>query len=217
VIELEQVNTPEGRYYRDSAGERYESVTTILHETFVPTPGLRRWMSNATVEQKEDAEKKKIAGGIRGTALHGMVENFFDHGVEGVGPYWRSIRNFLNVIEHVHLKEFRVAHRTLKYAGTLDMLADIDGEPTLIDWKTADKFKLPQYMDDYYQQVSAYIAALRHEDGDVIEQALVVVARPDTWPQIVRLDGQRLRESFVEFEKRVLKFQKAQKKRRSVA
>lgn len=56
---------------------------------------------------------------------------------EAVRPYLDGYRLFKShKITRVVAAELRVHHPTLRYAGTLDLLADIDGDRTLIDLKT---------------------------------------------------------------------------------
>lgn len=56
---------------------------------------------------------------------------------DAVRPYLGGYRLFKSQkLTRVVAAEYRVHHAVLRYAGTLDLLADIDGDRSLIDFKT---------------------------------------------------------------------------------
>lgn len=147
--------------------EQLWSVTTILGEG-VPKPALLGWAVKMTAEyavdnlpvisaylKSDDREgalkavkdarwrtsSKALA---RGSDLHHAAEQL-NLGVEpdiadGVRPYLTQYRRFL--AEHAPrllMAEAPVYNRTHIYAGTLDMIAEVDGKTCVLDIKTTDK------------------------------------------------------------------------------
>lgn len=80
----------------------------------------------------------------RGTSVHNTLENYVKYGVEDVKPEFQGYMNgFLewwNTVNPIPVAaEFKVYHKLLKYGGTIDLLAYIDGELNMIDYKTTSK------------------------------------------------------------------------------
>jgi hypothetical protein len=90
---------------------------------------------------------------------------------------------------------------------------DDDGDqPTLLDWKTADKIRNPAKMYEYSLQVAAYTAAANYvykPQGLNITRALIVVAIPDEAPQIEELCPRKLTQYMQHFEARIKRFTRA--------
>ena len=68
-----------------------------------------------------------------------------------------------------HSAERKVYHRKYKYAGTVDAVATINGEYSVIDWKTS-KAVYPEY----YLQVAAYAKALEDMEGRPVDSAYIL-------------------------------------------
>lgn len=84
----------------------------------------------------------------------------------GNSGYWRSISHVLQDIKNVVAVESAVVHPLLKYAGTLDLVAEYKGMLAVIDWKTSAKHKTNlKDCYSYPQQVVAYGAAVNYDDS----------------------------------------------------
>ena len=86
------------------------------------------------------------AAANRGTAVHEAIENWLHYGIEDVPPsytgyldafikFWKEYKPTLIVAE------YRMYHKYLRYAGTCDLLLDIDGERWLVDNKTSSRIE----------------------------------------------------------------------------
>ncbi len=73
----------------------------------------------------------------------------------------KSVNQFLDWVSEVHIEPHETEqicfHSSHNYAGTYDLLAEIDGELTVIDYKTSKGI-----YDEYWMQVAAYLFASRH-------------------------------------------------------
>jgi len=191
------------------------SVTTILNATR-DTSGLEAWRESVG-ETRADFICNLAA--FRGTRHHDAIERFLLDGTEPKfdylnTPYWKSTRAFLTRIRKPLVTEGAVYH-PLRYAGTFDCIGylDDDGEqPSLLDWKTADKERNPAKMYEYALQVAAYTAAANYvykPQGLNITRALIVVAIPDEPPQIEELSPRQLSQYMQHFEARIKRFTRA--------
>jgi hypothetical protein len=191
------------------------SVTTILSSTR-DSSGLQAWR-----ESVGEARADFICNlaSFRGTRHHDAIERYLLDGTEpGFDflntPYWNSTRAFLNRVRKPLVMEGAIYH-PLRYAGTFDCIAylDDDGEqPSLLDWKTADKLRNPAKMYEYSLQVAAYVAASNYvykPQGLNITRALIVVAIPDEAPQIEELSPRQLTQYMQHFEARIKRFTRA--------
>jgi len=58
-------------------------------------------------------------------------------------------------------------------AGTVDLICEVDGELAIVDFKTSEKAKPEEWLEDYFVQLSAYWAMFSEKTG-VIPKKLVV-------------------------------------------
>jgi genome maintenance exonuclease 1 len=192
-----------------------QSVTTILSATR-DNSGLEDWRESVG-HARADAICNLAS--FRGTRHHENVEQYLLDGTEpGFDflntPYWKSTRSFLDRVDKPLVMEGAVYH-PLRYAGTFDCIAYLDDDgtqPSLLDWKTADKVRNAVKMYEYSIQVAAYVAAANYvysAQGLNIQRALIVVAIPDEPPQIEELTPKQLSQYFKHFEARVKRFTRA--------
>lgn len=210
----ESVRCMEGteRYYETPLG-KCPSVTTILSNS-KDTSQIDRWRQKVGPETADEIVKAAI---WRGERHHENIEKFLmDH--QEPEPhlisdmYWKSTRPFLNKVVKPLAMEGAVWHPE-GYAGAFDCIAYLDedtGEqPTLLDWKTADKIRNPAKMYEYSLQVSAYTKAANYVYsflGLNITKAMVVVALPNQDPQITKLDAEDIDQLFLHFQARLHRY-----------
>src|SRR5262245_542687 len=192
-------------YFLD--GERADGVTYALREGF-PKPALINWAANATRDYAVDhwdelgelATSEKIkrlsnaryedrdAAGNAGTAVHRLVHDLA-RGVEVDVPEYLTghVDAYLRFVDEWHvvdrLAEVVVLNRQWRYMGTLDLIADLDDEPWLLDFKTARSgvFAENGLQLAAYRNAESYIG-----DGD-LEHDLPTVERTGfVW---IRSDG----------------------------
>lgn len=89
----------------------------------------------------------------------------------------KSVNQFLDWVSEIDIKPYETEqicfHTSHDYAGTYDLLAEIDGKLTVIDYKTSKAI-----YDEYWMQVAAYLFASRHlrklEDKELPTQAGII-------------------------------------------
>ena len=175
--------------YTTPAG-KLPSVTTILGATSAGKARLHSWLARPGAESLRDAAAR------RGTHTHTCIE----HWITGTPPprtfgstlrdglygaYWSNIHPWLE--DHFTSAlaiEAPVWHPS-GYSGTFDCLGhaaygtDPAGTtPTLLDWKTAERERTGDLLEDYKCQLAAYRHAIHFCYGLKPDRALLVIARP---------------------------------------
>lgn len=218
----EPVRTHDGeeRAYSTPVGA-LPSVTTVLSGSR-DNSALELWRESVGHERAQFITDLACH---RGTKHHENIERYFTDGTEPdfnflYSPYWNSTRPFLNTVEAPLLLEGAVWHPD-GFAGTLDAIAYLteDGDqPTLLDWKSADSIRKPDKIYEYSLQCAAYTAAANYvyaNQGLRIVSAKIVVAIPDSPPQIETLDERALSQLYRHFLARLQRFTYSRSKRRS--
>lgn len=159
-----------------------------LYLDLCKTPAMSRASYLATLDgrigkQKSHRRELEKAGEI-GTQVHGLIEwNLRQQLGQTVGPEPRVVDDaqwafmaFQDWANSVSLKPLHIEQMVFSkqhgYAGTMDLLALVQGVPTLIDFKTGKAI----YAEAFLQNV-AYQAALT-EMGHTTAQAGVIVRLP---------------------------------------
>lgn len=162
---IRRKDTAKTHYYVDAEGRRVPGVTTILGEG-VPKPALINWSAKATAEATVDnwaqleamsASKRldwmlkaryleRDAAANKGTEVHKFGERLVKgeevHVPDELAAYCEAYARFLDSFKVVPLYvEFSVANLTVGYAGTGDLIADVDipnmgAQRLLLDLKT---------------------------------------------------------------------------------
>lgn len=138
---------------------------------------LDELMLNKLVQGAKGAHRvKKSDAADYGTMLHGLIEDVAHRRkVNPVNPILqKGVTDFKQwvVDNHVIFRgcERKVVSRKKKFAGTLDLLLNINGKNAIADIKTSNGI-----YDEYFLQLAAYLYALYEEFPDVkIEDAIII-------------------------------------------
>ena len=155
VPKLEQVTEPDRRYYNTPDGNKYPSITTVLGRTKDMTK-LMEWKKR--VGEKE-ANRISNAATRHGTNFHKECEQYLLNEDFKQSLLFRAIRPTLDRISTVKCLEQAVYSDRLGVAGTVDCIAEMDGEISVIDFKTSKKPKNEDWISDYFIQAAFYFNA----------------------------------------------------------
>lgn len=161
---------------------------------------------------------------FRGTKHHLNIEEYYKYGSPPkfdflTNPYWNSSWSFIKTLDKTLLQEGALWH-PMGFAGTCDAIAYLpedDLQPTLLDWKTADKPINKKKLYDYCLQVAAYVAAANYvykSFGLNITKAVIVVAVRAQKAQVEYLDARALEQYFKHFEARLKRYTFARSSRK---
>jgi genome maintenance exonuclease 1 len=210
------------RTYKTPIGS-LPSVTTILEltEDEADKERLRKWQHKQNKLLGLEKSKTNSENYLkRGTEIHEAIKYKFHHNVEpaenwvheGNAQRWKHLQPFLKSIKIMECERF-IWHNS-GYAGTADLVAIMDDQPTLLDWKTSDRIKKRQWIDEAFIQTAAYakawnFSALPTQDSPAylndITQLAVVVISPEKL-QIFTENNIKKYEKL--WDERLLKFQK---------
>jgi len=166
------------RFYNIN-GKNYPSVTTILN--IRKSEGLKAWRANIG---EEVANFEMRRAGRRGKSTHTLVENYLKGETPGetsVLPLglFRLMKPYLDNIDNVHLVEKIMYSKKLTLAGQTDCVGEYRGKLSVIDFKTANKEKIEDWVDNYFLQCTAYAVMYEELFGTPIEQIVVLIAGED--------------------------------------
>jgi hypothetical protein len=164
------------RYYLAS-GEQVVGVTTVL--SVLAKPALIGWANRKGLEGIDTSKFVDEAAAI-GTLAHALIAESLGGSPVGHDDFTAAqlarARHGVRVFEQwrggheleVGLVETQLVSETHKYGGTVDLVAVIDGVPTLVDIKSSSGI-----WDEHVYQVAAYEHLLR-ENGQAVEAVRIL-------------------------------------------
>ena len=184
--ELKRVNNDLGRFYIDSNNNHVPSVTTILNNISDKKVSIDQWRMRVGDDEADRVMKE--ATDI-GSMVHLSLENYLnksDHniftndsiGTLAKGMSQKLIDDALNSVSEVYGLEVHLVLNDL-YAGTADCIGVIDGEETIIDFKTSKRIKKKEWIDDYFLQGCAYANAHNVMFNTNIKQVAILMVDRD--------------------------------------
>jgi len=129
----------------------------------------------------EEADRITKAATGRGTDMHTLTEHYLKN--ENL-PEVRPISDFLFKIAKGHLKKINNIYalegplysRELGIAGTVDCIAEYNGELAIIDFKTSKKPKPRDWVEHYFVQCMAYGCMLYEMKGIPVKKLVIIMA-----------------------------------------
>lgn len=164
----------------------YPSVTTILG--VLRKIGLEFWFKYNTAKF---CDEKSERGKLIGTQIHEGIHSLIQTGeIRVKTEYSEEVTNALKGFvqfrkAHPEIKlvnsEIMMTSEAYKYNGTLDCIAETNGELILMDWKTgeAKKKDKPDIYDEYKYQVAAYVYAYNEINKANIQKAIILSLAKD--------------------------------------
>ena len=130
---------------------------------------------------EEEAQKITKAATNRGTDMHSLVENYlYNKDLPPVPPLpdflFKIAKTDLKRINNIYALEGSLYSKQLGIAGTVDCIAEFDGELAIIDFKTSKKPKPREWIDHYFVQCMAYGAMLYELTGISIKKLVIIMA-----------------------------------------
>lgn len=211
---LKQINSDNGRKYAVDEETKYPSITTVLGKT-KDLSYLKEWRKRVG---EEHANKVTAAATSRGTSMHKLCEDYLlnqdldDLGSTSGELLFRGIRPYLDRIDNVRALESGLFSHKLHVAGTVDCIADYDGELTIIDFKTAKAAKRESYIHDYFMQGAFYFTSFYELTGELPKQILVLISVQDGSVQEFFVKGKEIIYWTEQLKERIKKYESYQTK-----
>ena len=171
------------RFYVTPTG-LYPSITTVLGVRKDKQKGLQEWRNRVG---NDVANHIMRTAASRGTAVHHMCEDFLNN-IEVT----QEGRDFLpwclfsqlkptlqSNINKIYAQECGLWSEKYRVAGRVDCIAEYNGIPSIIDFKTSRSERKDDYNLEYYIQASAYAEMFEERTGIEINQIVILVVTED--------------------------------------
>ena len=181
--EIKAKTTDGVRLYETPDGNFYPSITTVLSTR--NKEGLFKWRERVG---NDVANYVARTAAVRGTHVHHMCEDYINNDFDEEKhkkkflPYtlFTQLRDsVLQKIDNVYAQECGLYSDKYKVAGRVDCIAEYDGIPSIIDFKTSTSERKDSYNENYYIQASAYAEMFEERTGIVINQIAILVITED--------------------------------------
>ncbi len=177
--QLERETIDGVRYYKVPDEEQLLKLVSI---TSVTSHINREIFNNWRKKIGEDeAQKITKAATSRGTDMHSLVENYlYNKDLPPVPPLpdflFKIAKKDLRRINNIHALEGSLYSKVLGIAGTVDCIAEFDGELAIIDFKTSKKPKPREWIEHYFVQCMAYGCMLYELTGISVKKLVIIMA-----------------------------------------
>jgi genome maintenance exonuclease 1 len=185
--DLKTETNERGRRYIDPDGNTYPSVTTVL--SILTEEAITEWRNRVGAAE---AERVSTRASTRGTLVHSIIEKYLkNEDTSGFLPYIRqSLANVAPILDQRVGKIFGIEtplySRHLGLAGRCDCVAEFDGVPSIIDFKTSRRVKEKEKISNYFAQMSAYAIMWEERTGMPIINTVVIMDVDDHEPLVFK-------------------------------
>ena len=138
------------------------------------------WRKRVGEEKANNITRKATS---RGTDMHTLVENFLKNQEMPSGsvqPLSESLyllaKDELKKINNIYALERSLYSEYLGVAGTVDCIAEYNGELAIIDFKTSAKPKPREWIDGYFVQCCAYACMLHELTGLSVKKFVIIMS-----------------------------------------
>ena len=167
------------RYYDTPNGEKLVSITSVI--SHYNREIFREWRARVG---NDEANKITKAATTRGTDMHTLVEYYLkNENLPTVQPLseflFKQSKPQLDLINNIHALESSLYSLKLGVAGTVDCIAEYDGELAIIDFKTSKKPKPKKWIEHYFVQCAAYACMLYELTGIAVKKFVIIMSCED--------------------------------------
>ena len=174
--DLVATTTSKGRTYDVPDGGSYPSITTVL--SLINEEAIAAWRKRVG---EDEANRIGQRAASRGTQVHAIVERYLKN--EDTTDYLPHIRQSLENLRPILDKsigkifglETPLYSRHLGMAGRVDCVAEFDGVPSIVDFKTSRWPKTKEKIPNYFAQMTGYAIMFEERTGMPITNTVIVM------------------------------------------
>jgi genome maintenance exonuclease 1 len=176
-----------GRTYTAPDGSRFPSITTVL--SILSEEGIAKWRARVG---EEEANKISTKAAGRGTLVHSIIEGYLkNESIEDYLPHIRqSLENLRPILDNrigkIYGLEVPLYSNHLGLAGRCDCIAEFDGVPSIIDFKTSRKPKKKEWITNYFAQMAGYAVMFEERTHRPITNTVVIMDVDDNEPLVFK-------------------------------
>ena len=169
------------RHYESPTGNLLPSVTTVL--SGMSKDGIDAWKRRVG-----EAEAKKVLdfAGPTGTQMHAICENYLnnkplDYKDKHPRAYtlFKQLKPELNKINNIIAQEVPLYSEKLGVAGRVDVVAEYEGTPSVIDFKSSKRKKYLSQIKQYQYQATCYALMFEELTKKNIPQIVILISADD--------------------------------------
>lgn len=178
---------PTGRTYVTPDGSQFPSITTVL--SIINEDAIAAWRARVG-----EAEANRVGqrAANRGTQVHSIIERYLKN--EDTTEYLPHIRQSLenlkpildNRIGKIFNLEAPLYSRHLGLAGRVDCVAEFDGVPSIVDFKTSRRVKTHDKISNYFAQMAGYAVMWEERTGMPITNTVIIMDVDDNEPLVFK-------------------------------
>ncbi len=177
--QLERETIDGVRYYKVPDEDQLLKLVSI---TSVTSHKNRQFFANWRKKVgEEEADKITRQATSRGTDMHTLAEHHLrNEDLPEVQPLsdflFKISKSTFSRINNIHALEGSLYSKQLGIAGTVDCIAEFDGELSIIDFKTSKKPKPREWIEHYFVQCMAYGCMLYELTGIPVKKLVIIMA-----------------------------------------
>ena len=179
-LELEKRETPGCRLYQLPNGDWVPSITSVT--SFYNREVFVNWRKRVGVEEANRITKKATS---RGTDYHEAAQAYLMNLEMDWNEFqpltkfmFHHAKPYLDKIDNIHAIERTLYSEYLGLAGRVDCIAEYEGELAVIDFKTSEKIKPEEWLENYFVQETFYAAAYYELTEIPIKKLITIMVTP---------------------------------------
>jgi len=179
-LELEKKEQNGIRLYNLPNGDWVPSITSVT--SFYNRQIFVKWRERVGLEEANRITKRATA---RGTDFHQVCQDYLENKELNWNDYqpltkimFIHAKPYLDKINNIHAIERTLYSEYFGLAGRVDCIAEYEGELAVIDFKTSDKIKPEEWIENYFVQETAYAAMYYELTGKSIKKLITLMVTP---------------------------------------
>ncbi len=178
-VPIERESIDGVRYYKVFGTEelvRMPSITSVI--SWRNKDKFKKWRAKVGEQEANNITRKATH---RGTDAHTLIEEYLNNSdtfsdVLPLSQYlFKQAKPELNRIDNILCQETALYSTELGIAGSVDCIAEFDGELSVIDFKTSAKPKKREWIEDYFVQCAAYACMLYEMKGLIVKKFVIIM------------------------------------------
>ncbi len=179
-LELDCKTTESIRLYNLPNGDWVPSITSVT--SFYNREIFVKWRKRIGLEEANRITKKATA---RGTDFHQVCQDYLENKELNWDDYqplskfmFFHTKPYLDKINNIHAIERTLYSEYLGLAGRVDCIGEYEGELAVIDFKTSEKIKPEEWLENYFVQEMFYGSAYYELTEIPIVKLITIMVTP---------------------------------------
>ena len=209
LTELSVKTMEDGRFYETPDGRSYPSVTTVT--ALEGRDNIEAWRKKIGEKKADEISKAAMMTGTRVHKLAEMYlrnevfrqEDFFGETLPNVQRMFEQLEILLDKnIGVIKAIEAPLYSHSLRVGGRVDLIAEWDGELSIIDFKTSKKPKREDWIKAYYMQSCAYARMFKELTNITVRKVVIAIAVDNHQSQVFIADSEEYIQEFIDLREK---------------